>query len=105
MTEPLPADGGRVSRVPGVLWTQLEGQAVLLNLASSRYYEANPLGRVIWESLETPQYVAEVVERVVSRYRVDRDRCRHDVLGFLTKLHAAGLVILESDSIDSTVRG
>ena len=97
-----PARDGRVSRVPDVLWTQLDGQAVLLNIASSRYYQANQLGRVIWESLETPRRIADVVEHVVSRYRVDHERCRRDVMAFLTRLHDAGLVVLENDPVDST---
>jgi hypothetical protein len=102
MTEAF-SERGRVSRVPGVLWTQLEGQGVLLNIATSRYYQANQVGRVIWESLETPRRIADVVARVVARYRVDSDQCRRDVLDFLTKLHAAGLVVLENDPNDSTV--
>ena len=96
-------NSARVSRVPDVLWTELEGQAVLLNIASSRYYQTNQLGRVIWESLETPRRVAEIVEQVVSRYRVEREQCRRDVLGFLAGLQAAGMIVLDGESEDSTV--
>jgi hypothetical protein len=82
-----------VARNQSVLWTELDGQVVLLNLESGRYFEVNALGSVIWRLLEEPHSVPDIVEHVVSRYRVDRERCESDLLTFLGDLSAAGLIV------------
>ncbi len=81
-----------ISRNPSTIWTKLEGNVVLLNVELAHYYEANSIGSLIWDMLDKPCSMDEIVERIVSRYRVDREQCRADVAKFLDSLSQVGLL-------------
>jgi len=80
------------SRNPDILWTELSGQAYLMNVENGRYYEVVGVGQAIWHLLDTPLSEDDLVSRVVERYAVSREQCARDVQHFLGKLSAAGLI-------------
>ena len=80
------------ARTDHALWTELDGQVVLFSLQRSHYYEVNAIGGVIWRLLDEPRSASDLVDHVVSQYRVERGQCAHDVGRFLDDLIAAGLV-------------
>lgn len=88
---PLTIDS-RVVAVSDLMASDLAGDLVLLNLADGVYYGLDAVGAHIWRLLDRPRTVREVVDDVVARYHVDRDRCEHDVLTFLGDLGAHGLL-------------
>jgi hypothetical protein len=81
-----------IARNKNVLWTELDGQVALLDVEGGRYYEANKLGSVIWNLLETPLTASEIVTHLLSRFRVDQQRCEVDVNEFLNTLCNIGLL-------------
>ena len=89
-----------ISRNPSTVWTKLEGNVVLLNVELGRYFEANALGSLIWELLDEPRTAADIVERIVARYRVDREQCHADVSKFLAALAESGLLAREEAAPD-----
>lgn len=93
-----------ISRNPSVLWTELDQQLVLLNLERNRYFEASGVGGVIWQLLEQPRSLAELVEHLVANYRVDAASCEADVRGFVDELSAAGLLQQEPADLPDAQR-
>jgi hypothetical protein len=81
-----------ISRNPSIIWTKLDRNVVLLNIELAHYFETNAVGGLIWELLDEPRTVSDIVERVVARYRVDREQCQADVLKFLDALAESGLL-------------
>jgi hypothetical protein len=81
-----------ISRNPSIIWTKLDKNLVLLNIELARYYETNAVGGLIWELLDEPRTVADIVDRVVARFRVDPEQCQADVLKFLEALGKSGLL-------------
>ncbi|MCB9556657.1 MAG: PqqD family protein [Deltaproteobacteria bacterium] len=67
-------------------------ETVLLQLESGRYFSLDAIGSVIWHQLERPQCVAELRDRIVARYEVDKARCERDLLALLRELSAARLI-------------
>jgi hypothetical protein len=84
-----------ISRNPSIIWTKLDRNVVLLNIELAHYFETNAVGGLIWELLDEPRTVSDIVERVVARYRVDREQCQADVLKFLDALAESGLLARE----------
>jgi Coenzyme PQQ synthesis protein D (PqqD) len=81
-----------ISRNPSIIWTELDGNVVLLSIELARYYETNAVGGLIWQLLEEPREVTDLVDRVAARYRVDREQAQADVLTFLDALGKSGLL-------------
>ena len=68
-----------------------EGKLALMGLAKGRYYALNPVGRVIWDCLETPRSREEIRQHVLAQFTVDAATCERDMEKFLTDLLQEGL--------------
>lgn len=79
-------------RNPNALWTELDGQIMLMNVEKGAYYELVGIGGDIWRLLDVSRSEAEIVDQIVERYRVSRDQCLSDVRVFLEKLVAAHIL-------------
>lgn len=75
-----------------VLFQNLAGEAVLLDLASETYFGLNPVGTRIWELLGNAPVLAEVCIAVQSEFDVDTAKVQTDVLALTQQLLNAGLV-------------
>lgn len=89
-------------RSPSALWTELDGQFMLMNIENGSYYEMAGIGGVIWQMLETPQSEADIVEAVLNRYQVEREQCTRDVRAFLDKLLATHVVTEQPEAAGTT---
>jgi len=64
----------------------LQGEAVVLNLGTGVYFGLNPLGARIWELIQKPMQVSDVLDELLKEYKVDARECQVDLLGFLNQL-------------------
>lgn len=72
--------------------TTVEGDTVILDTASGRYFSLEGVGSTLWEALQQPRSVGELLRAVLERYDVGAARAERDVLELLGKLEEAGLV-------------
>lgn len=84
-----------VSQVPGLIAADMDGEKVMLNIDKGKYYGLDSIGSRIWELLEKPQSVSEMVDALLKEYNVEVEACQHDVLAFLSKLYDMGLVNID----------
>lgn len=90
-----PTTGGpsvTVTMSPDVLFQDLEGEAVLLNLANEKYYGLDDVGTRMWQALEEHGHVETVVLRMLAEYEVDESTLRKDLADLIGKLSETGLV-------------
>ena len=76
------------------LSTTLGEDVVILGLRDSVYYGLSRVGTRIWELLQTPQTVDQIVAVLVAEYDVPPDQARVDLQDLLGDLHARGLVAI-----------
>lgn len=82
----------RVAAREGVVFQQLQEEAVLLNLDSGQYFGLDPVGTRIWNLLVEGQSLPQVVSTIVAEYEVGGEQCKADLLKLLGDLEAQGLV-------------
>ena len=80
---------------PDVIFRDLEGEAVLLDLASGRYFGLNQVGTRIWMLLAAGSTRAAIFEILAAEYDADPDQIARDAEALLAELAARGLVIAE----------
>lgn len=81
---------------PEVLFQELEGEAVLLNLANENYYGLDDIGTRIWQLLDEHGGKSElVISQMLAEYHVDEALLRSDMANLLAGLAEAGLVTTE----------
>jgi hypothetical protein len=81
-----------VSRAPQIAWRSIAGRTVLLKAPMSSLHTLNKVGELIWSLLEKPLAVAELREAVCGRFEVGPEEAERDILEFLAKLDAQGLI-------------
>ena len=106
-TQPRPALdlSAIVTPSPDVLVQELDGEAVVLNLNSERYFGLDDVGTRIWQQLREHGRLERVCEEMQKEYDVDESTLLADVLRLVEELIDAGIVTVErnvtNDSGDS----
>jgi hypothetical protein len=76
----------------------VEGQVVGLDMGASEYLAANRSGALIWPRLADGATPAELAERLMIAYGIDRATAERDVEDFLAILAARGLLDAGNDA-------
>lgn len=84
----------RVEIAPGVVFREVGGEAVLLDLASERYFTLDATGTRMWALLAEHGETAEVVRRLLAEYEVDEAVLARDLDELVDRLAAEGLVVV-----------
>ncbi len=79
-------------RSSGVTWRLVDGEVVVLDLVSSRYFSVNGPGSRLWELLDRGASPADLEDALQRAYGLEPERARTDVQTFLGKLVAFGLL-------------
>ena len=72
--------------------TDLGGEAVILGLQSEEYFSLDGVGPRIWEMIQEPRTVQEILNTILNDYAVEPERCERDLLAVLQELAGEGLV-------------
>ncbi|MBI4588184.1 MAG: PqqD family protein [Candidatus Rokubacteria bacterium] len=82
----------RVRITDDVLFRDLQGEMVLLNLKTGFYFGLDPMGARIWQLIREHQDVRKVLDLLLGEYEVTDARCERDLLGFVALLSEKGLI-------------
>lgn len=80
---------------PEVLVQELDGEAVILNLDSERYFGLDDVGTRVWLHLLEHRRLDRVCEAMQKEYDVDESKLRADILQLVEELIEAGIVTIE----------
>ena len=75
-----------------VLFQELQGEAVLLNLKSGVYFGLDPVGTRIWQLFANLELLTEFAQAIASEYDVADDQCSAVLLKLVVDLEQHGLV-------------
>jgi hypothetical protein len=83
----------QVFRVPEeVLFQEVSGETVLLDLESESYFGLDEIGTRIWVLLNEGKSVSQMVDVLLEEYEVERATLEGDVDELLGELAEAGLI-------------
>ena len=70
----------------------LQDEAVVLHLGKGVYYGLNAVGATVWNALQEPKTVEQLVRIVTTEFKVQTAECERDLLELLARLQEAGLI-------------
>ena len=85
-------DEQKVTISPEVLFQEVSGEMVLLDLSSESYFGLDAVGARIWGLLESGSTVGETLDTLMGEYEVERETLEADVGELLGRLLEAGLI-------------
>lgn len=79
--------------------TSLDGEAVVLELSKGIYYGLPAVGATVWEMIQQPISVDDLVRDITEEYDVSEERCHEDLVALLGEMIDRGLARTVDDSI------
>jgi hypothetical protein len=95
----MPAEislNSRVRILDDVLFQELQGEAVLLNLKTGVYLGLNPVGTRVWQLLQEDGSLSRVLDAMLAEYDVSRDQCSQDLLKLIQQMEQQGLLVADT---------
>lgn len=78
------------------VFRELEGEAVVLNLARGTYYGLDEVGTRIWQLIQRFGRLDAVRDALIEEYEVEPSTAERDLLDLVAHLATQGLVELET---------
>ncbi len=79
-------------RSSDLLWHEIDGELVVLDLRSSQYLATNASGTVLVTQLTEERTQAELAQALIEAFGISQSQATHDVVGFVTELERSGLL-------------
>lgn len=67
-------------------------EIIILNMETGDYLGLNFVGSAIWEHMQTPQRISQIIEKLVAEFEVDMEKCTQETLIYLEKIKELGLL-------------
>jgi hypothetical protein len=80
-------------RTDDVVWREVDGEVVILDLKTSTYLSTNKTGAHLWKLLQQDRDTDELETSLVDTYGVERSLAQSDVGAFLDMLRSKELLI------------
>lgn len=75
-----------------IMTADMNGDTVMMDIETGKYYNLGSVGGRIWELLESPMSVDQLADSLIAEYSVTKEQCISDTLPFLKNLFEHGLV-------------
>jgi len=85
----------RLQPCDDVLFQDLSGEGVLLNLKTGVYFGLDPVGTHVWRLLQAPTTVGQILDALTDAYDVGRDRCLDDLGKLLAAMADNSLILID----------
>jgi hypothetical protein len=81
-----------IQREPGIVAAEAGEDVVMVSIENGQYYGVSQVARAIWEAIERPITVSDLINYLIMYYNVDSLTCEKDTLAFLEQLAAERLL-------------
>lgn len=89
MRTPLPT---KITLSPKILFREVDGEGVLLDLERGQYYALDQVGTRLWQLLANSANFETVRDQMLAEYEVDQEELEQDLADFIALLSGTGLV-------------
>lgn len=78
-----------------VLFQELQGEAVLLNLKTGVYFGLDKVGTRVWQLMGQNEELSGIRTAILYEYDVTEEQCSQDLLDLIGKMQEQELVIID----------
>ncbi|PON11036.1 hypothetical protein C2W62_46930 [Candidatus Entotheonella serta] len=67
-------------------------ETVMMDMTQGRYFELNTTATWLWNALESPQTISDLLDQLTEVFQVSADQCEQDIIAFIEGLLDRGWV-------------
>jgi hypothetical protein len=77
---------------PNAVWREADGEVIAIDHHLTTYVSTHGSGALLWQQLGDGARPAELAERLVAEYGIERERADRDAAAFLAELEQMGFL-------------
>ena len=101
-TESAKPDRVEITVSPDALFREIQGESVILDLRSQRYFGLDVVGTRMWELLAEHREPSMVADAILHEFEVERPEVERDLETLIAELEAAELITVKRPELDAT---
>lgn len=67
----------------------------IMNEKTKKFFMMNEIGNRVWDLIEKPKKVSDIIKILISEYKVDYKKCEESIIRFLSNLKSVNLINIE----------
>lgn len=75
-----------ICRNDDVVFSEVEGETVIMNVETGKYFNFTSVTSYIWDLMEHPVKVSEICSALLDKYNVSNEQCEKETLTVLNEL-------------------
>jgi len=75
-----------LKRSEDYLSNEIDHELVMMNISTGSYASLNETAKLIWQFLDTPKTVQEIMDVLRAEYHVSKEQCTNDLAPFIGKM-------------------
>jgi|SRR6516164_5797817 hypothetical protein len=83
---------------PEIIAAEAGKDVVMVSIENGQYYGVSQVAKEIWQAIQQPTTVSDLISDLMANYDVDRRLCERETLAFLEQLLAEGLLQVRNGS-------
>ena len=83
-----------IARNPDIIHSVMDDEIVMMGVEQGSFFGIDRIGSHIWNLLETPMKVEDLLAKLVLEYEVEYDQCKEDTLLFLNEMLKNKVILL-----------
>jgi hypothetical protein len=87
-----------IQRDPEVITAEADQDLIMVSIATGHYYGLSDVAREIWDAIERPKRISDLIDDLTASYRIDLSSCKDQTLSFLEALLDEGLLQVKDGS-------
>jgi hypothetical protein len=85
----------KILRSDDLVEADIDNDKVMMHVDSGLYFGLDAVAARVWELLEQPLSINELVDSLTQEFDVEADQCRSDIESFITKLQENKLIAFD----------
>ena len=85
-----------LQRNPEIISSKIDDEVVMMSIEEGKYFGLDPIGSIIWELLETPQSLAEIIPHLQKNFDVSQEQCQEDCSKFVLDMLNKNTLIIQA---------
>ena len=86
-----------IQRDPEIIAAEADQDLIMVNVATGHYYGVSDVAREIWDAIEQPKRISDLVDDLTAIYHIGSSTCEEQTVFFLQALLDEGLLQVKHD--------